>query len=128
MGRIDDRGRVGPRRQVHRISAVRLGPGGETGGRTTRHLNQGVLKRRTRIASGDRSTQRSLIGRNRAGKLEGADLGFPAEGSVCIVILVRIPKGRVVRRIQAHRGVIAPAVDSVELDAGSGEHRRLALP
>src|SRR5213075_177394 len=106
----------------------RLGRGGETRGGTTCHLDQRVLERRTGIASGDRSTERSLVGRDRTCELEGADLGFPAEGSVCIVILVRIPKGRVVGRIQAHGGVIAPSVDRVELDAGSGEHRRLALP
>src|SRR5205814_10455688 len=93
------------------------------------HLNQGVFKRRTRVASGDRSTQRSLIGRDRAGELEGPDLCLPSETShgAGIVILVRIPKGRIVGWIQTHGSVIAPSVNRVELDASAGEHRRLAL-
>src|SRR5262249_43130076 len=77
VGGIDDRGRVRPRRQVHRISAVWFGRGGETRGGAACYLDQGVLERYTRIAGGDGSTECALVRRNRIGKLEGAYLRLP---------------------------------------------------
>ena len=79
VGRIDDRGRVRSRRQVHRISAVRLGPGGKTRRGTAGHLNQGVLNRRARIASGNRSIKRSLRERRSAVNLKAPIFVFQAK-------------------------------------------------
>ena len=95
--------------------------------RPTGHLDQGVLDRDTSIASGNRSTQRSLRGRGRAIELEGADLGFPQELPRWVVILVCVPEGRVIRRIQTHGSVIAPAIARQLLHTSAGEHGRLTL-
>ena len=49
-------------------------------------------------------------GAEAGGEAEGADLGVPLEAAGGFHVLVRDPERAVVRRIDADRGVIAPAV------------------
>ena len=127
MGRIDDRGHVRPGRQVHRVSAVRLARGGKAEGRAAGYFHERVLQERTSIAGGNGSAEGSLRRRGRAGELEGADARVPEEGAVCCIVLVAIPEGGVVARIQAHRAVIAPTIARPGLHARAGEHERFTL-
>src|SRR5437879_3177047 len=66
-------------------------------------------------------------GSDAAWELERRYLRAPVEGPARLLVLIRVPEGAVVGRVDAHGRVVAPAAESARLGASSCLYVVLAL-